>query len=69
MNSFYKPLLHVSKQRQNLFMFPMESVSMCSELPYYLETERLFSFHTSSTNKEHASQVNKAFENGLFNQF
>ena len=50
-------------------MFPMESVSMCSQLPYYIEKDRLFAYHTSSTNKEHEEHVKKAFTNGLFHQF
>ena len=50
-------------------MFPMESVSMCSELPYYIKTENLFAYHTSSTNKDHKVHIDKAFNNGLFNKF
>jgi hypothetical protein len=52
-HSFYKPLLHVAQSHQAMFFFPMESVSMCSELPYYIEQSRLFVYHTSSTNSDH----------------
>lgn len=43
-HSYYKALLYVAQSSKSTFFFPMESVSMCSELPYYIGTSRLFAY-------------------------
>ena len=49
--SNYKVLLHIAQMKRNKFLFPLESVSICSELPFYIKPENLYGYHTSSMNK------------------
>lgn len=47
----------------------MESISMCSELPYYIKPSQLYAYHTSSVNESHMKFVRGGFERGLYRMF
>lgn len=67
--SYFKPLLYLAEQNDNLFILPGASVSLMGQIPLYLTSDKTILFKPSSMNEDHENVANLAFARNYFAYF
>ena len=59
-NSIYKQMLYIAKtkDKDNYFIIPGESVSMIGQVPLYIKSDKVILFKSTSMNQEHELVAN-----------
>lgn len=67
--SYFKPLLYVARQQNNIFVIPGASTSIIGQVPLYLYSDRIILFRPSSMNEDHENVVKTAFQKNYISYF
>lgn len=69
-NSVYDQMLYLSASNEkNIFILPGESISMLSQIPFYLKPEQIIVYKPSSMNEEHNAIFDVIFSRGHLRYF